>query len=230
MGVIRVERNANYTTMSNFHLQDKNLSLKAKGLMSFCLSLPDDWDYSVAGLVKYCKEGRDCVMATLAEMEAMGYLHRERIRNADGTLGSTDYVIYERPQKKATAEPVPDKPTSENPTLVSPMLEESALGKPTQQNTNLQNTKETNNEKKKERHRYGLYQNVLLTDEENEKLMAEFPSDYDVRIDRLSEYMASTGKSYKNHLITIRSWARREAPKKQGYNRDAYRFREGDSL
>ena len=227
MGVIRVERNANYTTMSNFHLQDKNLSLKAKGLISFCLSLPDDWDYSVAGLVKFCKEGRDCVMSTLAEMETMGYLHRIRLRNADGTLGATDYVIYERPQRKAADKPAP---MSDNPTLVLPMLEKSALEKPTQQNTNLQNTKETNNEGKKERHRYGQYQNVLLTDEEHEKLLAEFPSDYDLRIDRLSEYMASTGKSYKNHLITIRSWARRESPGKQSYNRDAYHFEEGDSL
>lgn len=230
MGVIRVERNANYTTMSNFHLQDRNLSLKAKGLLSFCLSLPDDWDYSVAGLVKFCKEGRDCIMATLAEMETNGYLHRERLRNADGTLGATNYVIYERPQNHAAAEPKSDKPTSENPTLVLPTLEESTLEKPTQQNTNLQSTKETNNEKKKERHRYGQYQNVLLTDEEHEKLMAEFPSDYEQRVDRLSEYMASTGKSYKNHLITIRCWAHRETPKKQGYSRDAYRFEEGDSL
>jgi len=227
MSVIRVERNANYTTMSNYHLQDKNLSLKAKGLMSFCLSLPPTWDFSVSGLVKVCKEGRDCVMTTLAELEQQGYLHRERLRNADGTLGAADYVIYEYPHTDGTDAPESEKPMSENPTQDIPTLAEPALENPPQINTNLTSTKRNNNEgKKKPRHRYGQYQNVLLTDEEHEKLMAEFPSDYD----RLSEYMASTGKTYRNHLVTIRSWARREAPKKQGYNRDAYRFEEGDSL
>ena len=63
------------------------------------------------------------------------------------------------------------------------------------------------------RHKYGYYKNVLLTDADYEKLKAEFPNDHADRIERLSEYMASTGKSYKNHLATIRNWARKETPK-----------------
>lgn len=106
MAVFRVEKNANYTTMSNYHLRDKQLSLKAKGLLSFCLSLPDTWDYSIMGLAAVCKEGRDCIMSTLQELEELGYLRRERTRNADGTLAGADYVIYELPQ------PVSEKPDS----------------------------------------------------------------------------------------------------------------------
>ena len=65
------------------------------------------------------------------------------------------------------------------------------------------------------RHKYGAYRNVLLSDEEYEKIQNEFPHDYSQRIERLSEYIASTGKSYKNHLATIRSWARKDADKKK---------------
>ena len=86
------------------------------------------------------------------------------------------------------------------------------------------------------RHKYGLYQNVLLSDEEMEKLMREYPNDYQKRIDRLSEYMASTGRIYKNHLATIRSWAKRDEEKAQAgknakqYDHGNYQFAAGDSL
>ncbi len=82
-------------------------------------------------------------------------------------------------------------------------------------------------EKKEIQHRYGSYENVLLSDTEYGKLRQEFPGDYQMRVERLSEYMASTGRSYKNHLATIRSWAKREKPK---YNPADYTFEEGDSL
>lgn len=227
MAVVRVEKNQNYTTMCNHHLRDKNLSLKAKGLLSFCLSLPECWDYSINGLAAVCKEGRDCIMSTLSELEASGYLIRDRTRNEDGTLGSIEYVIFEQPQIPESAQPKSDNPTLDKPTLEKPVLEET-----TQIRTNSINTKRNNNEEKKEiRHKYGLYQNVLLTDEEYQTLCKEFPYDFEQRIARLSEYMGSTGKSYKNHLITIRSWARREKSRKtQEYSHEAYQFQEGDSL
>lgn len=172
MAVFRVEKNANYTTMSNYHLRDKQLSLKAKGLLSFCLSLPDTWDYSIMGLAAVCKEGRDCIMSTLQELEELGYLRRERTRNADGTLAGADYVIYELPQ------PVSEKPDTENPTQDKPTLEKPALGDPLQISTNSTSTERNNNEEKKViRHKYGAYYNVLLSDEELLKLKTEFPSD-----------------------------------------------------
>ncbi len=254
MAVFRVEKNANYTTMSNYHLRDKGLSLKAKGLLSFCLSLPESWDYSVMGLVAVCKEGRDCVMSTLSELEETGYLRRSRARKADGTLGAAEYVIYEYPQpvtesaaaKTAAARspdpappvselPVSDSPMLENPTQVIPTLEESALENPPQISTNLINTKLNNNEENKgTRHKYGAYRNVLLTDEELSRLKAEFPEDWLQRVERLSEYMASTGKHYRNHLATIRSWSRRDTlPKgkpRAHYSPQQYVYVGDDSL
>ena len=229
MAVFRVEKNANYTTMSNYHLRDKQLSLKAKGLLSFCLSLPDTWDYSIMGLAAVCKEGRDCIMSTLQELEEHGYLRRERTRNVDGTLAGADYVIYELPQ------PVSEKPDTENPTQDKPTLEKPALGDPLQISTNSTSTERNNNEEKKViRHKYGAYYNVLLSDEELSRLKTEFPSDWQLRIERLSEYMASTGRHYKSHLATIRSWSRREQPpkaqKKAHYSPANYVYKEGESL
>ena len=94
--------------------------------------------------------------------------------------------------------------------------------------TNRTSTETINKREKKEiQHRYGSYENVLLSDTEYGKLRQEFPGDYQMRVERLSEYMASTGRSYKNHLATIRSWAKREKPK---YNPADYTFEEGDSL
>lgn len=86
MAVIRVEKNKNFTTMSNYHLRDKELSLKAKGLLSQILSLPENWDYSVRGLVAICLEGKDCIVTTLQELERKGYLVRKQTRDAHGIL------------------------------------------------------------------------------------------------------------------------------------------------
>lgn len=234
MAVFRVEKNANYTTMSNYHLRDKGLSLKAKGLLSFCLSLPDSWDYSVMGLVAVCKEGRDCIMSALSELEETGYLKRSRARNADGTLGAAEYVIYEYPQP-VSDEPASEAPMLEKPTQVSPTLEESPLENPPQISTNETNTKSNNNEERKvTRHKYGAYRNVLLSDDELSRLKAEFPEDWQQRIERLSEYMASTGKQYRSHLATIRSWSRRDtlpkAKPRSHYSPQQYVYVGDDSL
>ena len=97
MGVIRVEHTKNYTTMANFHLQDKRLSLRAVGLMSKMLSLPEDWDYTVAGLSAQCKEGREAVRKVLQELEKTGYLVREQTRKG-GSFAASNYTLYEHPQ------------------------------------------------------------------------------------------------------------------------------------
>ncbi|MBR2592339.1 MAG: hypothetical protein IKD62_05165, partial [Oscillospiraceae bacterium] len=98
MAVFRVERNANYTTMSNYHLRDRRLSLKAKGLLSVFLSLPDEWHYSINGLLKITKEGRDSVIAAVRELEKTGYLTRHQERLENGKIGRIEYSIFERPQ------------------------------------------------------------------------------------------------------------------------------------
>lgn len=228
MAVIRVEKNRNFTTMSNVHLRDTNLSLKAKGLLSICLSLPDSWDYSVNGLTAICKEGRDAVLTTLQELERLGYVFREQTRTPDGRMGKSAYVIYESPEENPRLGlPQTEKPTTDNPTTEKPQTGNSG-----QSNTNQRNTDRNNNrENKVARHKYGQYGNVLLSDEELEKLKTEYSHDFENRIERLSEYMVSTGRSYKSHLATIRSWARKETSgRAQGYSHDIYRYKEGESL
>ena len=117
MGVIRVEHNENYTTMANYHLRDSRLSLRAMGLMSKMLSLPDDWDYSVAGLTKIVKEGREAVRKALQELESAGYLIREQSRQG-GSFAGYDYTLFEQPQAGAGS-PSPKKPSTGNPPQIN---------------------------------------------------------------------------------------------------------------
>ena len=93
MSTFRVNKNVNYTVMSNHHLQDKRLSLKAKGLLSYMLSLPDDWDYSLKGLTVGCKDGLDSVRTAVLELEEHGYVRRQKVRNAKGQIIDYDYQL-----------------------------------------------------------------------------------------------------------------------------------------
>ena len=132
MGVIRVEHNDNYTVMSNEHLRDPRLSLRAMGLMSRMLSDTDTWQHSIAGLAAVCKEGRDAVRKTLQELEAAGYLVREQTRKG-GSFSSCDYTLYEHsrdPYDKAGVSPL-----TENPSTVNPTTETPSTVNPTQRNT-----------------------------------------------------------------------------------------------
>ncbi|MEQ2434440.1 hypothetical protein WMO65_25975, partial [Blautia sp. CLA-SR-H028] len=95
--IFRMVKNKNYTVMSNHHLQNPNLSLKAMGLMSKVLSLPDDWKYSVKGLAAYCRDGYESVRTGLSELEAEGYLVRRQIRNDRGQILCTEYIFRESP-------------------------------------------------------------------------------------------------------------------------------------
>ena len=94
--VFKVEKNKNYTVMSNYHLRDKNLSFKAKGLLSFMLSLPDDWDYSMNGLCKVSKESKKAIRSILNELKENGYLVIEQVRGDKGYY-KYNYIIYEHP-------------------------------------------------------------------------------------------------------------------------------------
>ena len=95
--VFRVERTKNYTVMANYHLKDKRWSLKAKGLLSVMLSLPDDWNYNMKGLARLSKDGLDSVRSTVNELERYGYVTRHRIRTETGQLADTEYLVRERP-------------------------------------------------------------------------------------------------------------------------------------
>ena len=136
MAVFRVERNKGYTVMSNHHLRNKELSLKAKGLLSQMLSLPEDWDYTLAGLSHINREKIDAIREAIKELERAGYIVRSRERDEKGRLRGADYVIFEQPQ----TEPILDLPTLENPTLEKPTLEKPTLENPTQLNKDIQKT------------------------------------------------------------------------------------------
>lgn len=132
MSIIRIKKTKDYTVMSNYHLKDKNLSLKAKGLMSVMLSLPDDWDYSVEGLSQILTEGKDAITSALKELEQYGYLTRTQSQDKQGKFNGYSYDLYENP---FTVEPLAKNPLTVNP----PQL-----------NTNIQSTKELNTKNIKE--------------------------------------------------------------------------------
>lgn len=138
MSVFRVEKNKNYTTMSNYHFKERDMSLKAKGLLSLMLSLPNDWDYTIAGLVAICKESKTAIKNILNELKEHGYLEIEKVQNSKGQF-EYNYNIYEKPQHK--------KPETENPPLDNLELDNPPLDNVLQLNTNKLNTKELNTKK-----------------------------------------------------------------------------------
>ena len=135
MAVFRVERNRGYTVMSNHHLRNRDLTLKAKGLLSQMLSLPDNWDYTLAGLSHINREKIDAIREAVRELEKAGYIVRSRERDEKGRLRGADYIIYEQPQP-----PVLDLPTLENPTQLNKDISRTDLSKKEKSNTDISNT------------------------------------------------------------------------------------------
>ena len=135
MAVFRVERTTGYTVMSNHHLRNKELSLKAKGLLSQMLSLPEDWDYTLAGLSYINRESIDAIRTAVWELEKAGYITRRQGRDEKGKMTAIEYTIYEQPQPPALENPTADKPILENPIPDNPTLEN-----PTQLNKELLKT------------------------------------------------------------------------------------------
>lgn len=134
MAVFRIEKTRDYTVMANHHLRNTSLSLKAKGLLSLMLSLPEDWDYTTKGLAHICKDGVDSICSTIKELEEHGYIIRERIRNGKGQLTTVEYTILEQPKPPS---PEQGKPKQGNPVLGNPILEKPILENPDQLNTKI---------------------------------------------------------------------------------------------
>ena len=140
MAVFRINKTQDYTVMSNFHLKDRSLSLKSKGLLSLILSLPEDWNYTTRGLAAICKEGVDSIGTALKELERAGYIKRNRLRDEKGKITDTEYVIFEKPQDNPdTAQPYTENPYMDIPDTEMPCTENTA-----QLNTNRLNKKELN--------------------------------------------------------------------------------------
>ena len=138
MAVFRVEKTKDFTIMSNYHLRDKNLSLKAKGLLSQMLSLPEEWDYTLAGLAHINKESKDAIRTTILELEKAGYITRHQTTTEGGRFGSNEYVIRERP---VLPSPLPGNPTTDSTPMAIPMSEN-----PTQLNINSSKTEKEKTE------------------------------------------------------------------------------------
>ena len=154
MSVFRVEKTKGYTVMSNHHLRNHALSLKAKGLLSQMLSLPDDWDYTLQGLAQINKESIDAIREAVRELERAGYIKRSRERDERGCLRGTVYTIYEQPHAEPTPEePTQEKPALDNPTLEKPALDNPTLEKPMLDKPTLENPTQLNTESTKKRKR-----------------------------------------------------------------------------
>ena len=134
MAVFRVERNSGYTVMSNHHLRNKELTLKAKGLLSQMLSLPEDWDYTLAGLSHINRESIDAIRTAVWELEKAGYILRRQGRDEKGKMTAIEYTIYEQPQ------PMLENPTSENPTQLNKDRSRTNLSKKEKSITDLSST------------------------------------------------------------------------------------------
>ena len=169
MAVFRIDKTRDYTVMANFHLRDTSLSLKAKGLLSLMLSLPENWDYTTKGLARICKDGVDSICATVKELEKAGYVQRRRLRDDLGRLAEVEYTILEKPiipvpeedppkrEKPVQVEPQEpeavssqpeapkrENPVLDNPVLVSPVLDSPKLDSPEQASPELENPAQLN--------------------------------------------------------------------------------------
>ena len=153
MAVFRVEKNKGYTVMSNHHLRNKELTLKAKGLLSQMLSLPENWDYTLAGLSHINKESIDAIRTAIWELEKAGYIERSQGRDQKGKMTAITYTIYEQPISPVLDQPVLENPTSDKPVLENPTTDNPTSENPMQLNKDIQTT---NLSKKEEINKDGL--------------------------------------------------------------------------
>lgn len=160
MSVFRVERTHDYTVMSNHHLKNRALSLKAKGLLSLMLSLPDDWDYTLQGLAHISLEKVDAIRKAITELENEGYITRTRERDEQGRLRGTEYIIREQP--------ISEKPTLEKPTLENPILGKPTLDKPTQAKPTLENPTQLN-KKIYNKNKSSMYEEIPQSNQSKEE-------------------------------------------------------------
>lgn len=228
MAVFRVNKNKDYTVMSNCHLKDANMSFKAKGLLSMMLSLPDDWDYSIAGLSKISKENEKAIKTILDELKELGYLRIVKLMPNETKSGRIEYIydIYEMSVYKKQEY---QKQGVEFQEVEKQQVEKQEVEKVGQINTNIQNTKKQNTKKQNTNNKreYGEFKNVLLTDEEYKKLEEKNALS---QIENLSSYMASIGKKYKDHYATILNWDRREKQQEEKNKYKGLSFREQEYI
>ena len=215
MAVCRVEKNRNYTTMSNYHLRDPCLSNKARGLLSTMLSLPEKWDYTTRGLAAICKDGVDGITAQLKELEQCGYLVRHRIRDANGRIADMEYIIYEQPHTAS--------PDMEMPYLVKPDMALPCTETPAERNIDISSKEKSNTDvsithsipsgearpsvlasleakrKEAEYRDMDMYREIIKENIDYDILLADMPYDHD-RLEEVLELLVETACSTKKHI------------------------------
>lgn len=180
MAVFRVHKNENYTVLSNYHFKEKGMSLKAKGLLSLMLSLPENWDYSAAGLVTLSKDGKDSVNAALKELEKFGYLRRTQAYDSGGKFRGYNYEIFEQPTDLKAEKPTTGKPFAENPSTEKPTTENPPQLNKKELNTKKSNIKKSSTEEEVEERKnkggstYDAVINDLIFNDEVKKTLYEF--------------------------------------------------------
>lgn len=208
MAVFRVQKTRDYTVMSNAHLKDKGLSLKAKGLLSVMLSLPDEWDYSIDGLVVISKENETAIKSTLKELKEHGYLEVIKLMPNQTESGRIEYVynVYERPLEEKQED---KKQGVENLGVEILPVENRTQLITKESNTKELITKDINkgNKKKEPKDSYGELGNVKLTKNEYKSLVDDYGEGATKSaIKYLDEYIEDKGDKYKSHNMTMRRW------------------------
>ena len=212
MAVVRVNKTSDFTVMSNTHFKEREMSLKAKGLLSLMLSLPDEWDYSVRGLVTLSKDGKGSVTKALIELEELGYVKRTRAHDEKGRFSGYDYDIFETPYA--------EKPLTENPSTENPMTGKPLTENPPQLNTNILTPKELKNnvlstDEEKATPDYDnendilkpIKGNLMLSENQISDLLDKMGLEaFDEYLLRLSEYVKKTGFIIKSHYETMLKW------------------------
>lgn len=229
MSVFRVNKTKDYTVMSNHHLRDKALSLKAKGLLSMMLALPEDWDYSVNGLVAICKENVRAVKSALAELKEQGYIVVTKLYpNGERKRIGYVYDIFEKPQDVHSQE-------VHNQDVQNVPVENVPLQNDTQLNTYISNTEESNTNHKKERKSKNSFDAIInaYTDNpstrellgewlQNRKAKRAAMTDNAIKrnIDKLDQYARESRMSVDDYLAEVvrRGWTAFYPIKSYGVN------------
>lgn len=216
MAVIRVNKTKDFTVMSNAHFKEREMSLKAKGLLSLMLSLPDEWDYSIVGLATLSKDGDKGTRQALIELEKLGYVKRTPAKDEKGRFAGYDYDIFENPLEKS---PLTEKRSTEKRSTEKRSTEKPSTEKGAQLNTNtlttdLSKTNESSIDVVKGAPDYGCdedklqpFRKLLLSDNQVGDLLDKMGLEmFDEYVIRLEEYIERTGANVKSHYATILKW------------------------
>ena len=210
---IKTKKDKNYTVLDNTFIQDLRLTWKAKGLMTYLLSLPDDWCIHLSELEEHAADGKDSLKTAIKELKIYGYLIATQKKNEAGRFCETVYTVIEKPlaekplaEKPLAEKPLAEKPLAEKPPLLNTNIQSTNINKVlNKQSTN--NTNITANVDENKKHKFGDYQNVLLKDSELDKLvkLLGFQKAKGV-IDNYSELKEMKGYKYKSDYLAIKRW------------------------